>query len=464
MTNSMFRQDNSSSFFYRFVDLLILVVTLLSCLIAYSQSLTKDYLLILLAYLLCYAFVAESVQLYRSWRVGRFGRMLFLLIAVHTLCFLALLSTLFFLKQGASFSRVVLVGWYGLSILCLISWRVMAKEVKTLRRKKGLSMQRVAIIGYTETGRRLHQQIQEHIELGFDCVGFFDDRALNRLGEGAAPLIKGSVESAVMMAQQGRIQKLYICLPMLAEKRIADIIQRLGDSTVDVLMIPDFLLKNLMHARIGSVGEVDTLSVFESPVYGIKEFYKRAFDFLFSAAVLLLISPLMLAIAAAIKATSAGPVFFRQQRYGLDGKPINVLKFRSMRVMENGAKVTQATKDDPRITPIGAFLRRTSLDELPQFINVLLGDMSVVGPRPHASAHNEEYRKQVDYYMLRHKVRPGITGWAQINGWRGETDTLDKMAMRVKYDLEYIRQWSLWLDIKIIVLTLFKGFSGKNAY
>jgi putative colanic acid biosynthesis UDP-glucose lipid carrier transferase len=180
--------------------------------------------------------------------------------------------------------------------------------------------------------------------------------------------------------------------------------------------------------------------------------------------VLLLISPLLLMIAAAIKLTSKGPVLFRQDRYGLDGKRIGVYKFRSMKVMENGGAVTQAKRNDSRVTAVGAFLRRTSLDELPQFFNVLLGEMSVVGPRPHAVAHNEEYRKQVAYYMLRHKVRPGITGWAQINGWRGETDTLEKMEMRVKYDLDYIRNWSLFFDVRIVFKTVFKGFVDKNAY
>ena len=172
----------------------------------------------------------------------------------------------------------------------------------------------------------------------------------------------------------------------------------------------------------------------------------------------------MLVIAAAVKLTSKGPVIFKQNRYGMDGKKIKVWKFRSMTVTEDGDKVTQASKNDTRITPVGAFLRRTSLDELPQFINVLQGSMSVVGPRPHAVAHNEMYRKKVEYYMLRHRIKPGITGWAQINGWRGETDTVDKMKMRVQYDLEYIKNWSLWLDFKIVLMTVFKGFVGKNAY
>jgi putative colanic acid biosynthesis UDP-glucose lipid carrier transferase len=251
---------------------------------------------------------------------------------------------------------------------------------------------------------------------------------------------------------------------MAADKRIAEIIQRLGDTTVDVHLVPDFLLYNLMHARLGNVGNMDTISVFESPYFGARDWIKRTFDIGFSSLALLGLALPMTVIAIMIKVTSKGPVFFKQDRYGLDGKPIKVYKFRSMTVQDNGSEVKQATKGDARITPLGAFLRRTSLDELPQFINVFLGDMSVVGPRPHAVAHNEQYRKLVAFYMLRHKVKPGITGWAQINGWRGETDTLDKMEKRVEHDLDYIKNWSLWWDAKIIFLTFFRGFVGKNVY
>lgn len=178
----------------------------------------------------------------------------------------------------------------------------------------------------------------------------------------------------------------------------------------------------------------------------------------------LLISPLLIAIALGVKLSSPGPVLFKQDRYGLGGKKIKVWKFRSMKVMENDAVVTQATKNDPRVTRFGAFIRRTSLDELPQFLNVLQGSMSIVGPRPHAVAHNEQYRQIVDNYMIRHKIKPGITGWAQINGYRGETDTLDKMEKRVRYDIQYMQNWSLWLDLKIIFLTIFKGFVSETAY
>ena len=199
-------------------------------------------------------------------------------------------------------------------------------------------------------------------------------------------------------------------------------------------------------------------------ITGVNRLLKRAEDIVLATLILLLISPVLCCIALAVKLSSPGPVIFRQTRYGMAGKPIKVWKFRSMKVMENDKVVTQATQNDPRVTKVGNFLRRTSLDELPQFINVLTGGMSIVGPRPHAVAHNEQYRQLIEGYMLRHKVKPGITGWAQINGWRGETDTLEKMEKRVEFDLEYIREWSVWFDIKIVFLTVFKGFVNKAAY
>lgn len=465
MSSSTFRYTgHSSSILYRLVDIAIIVAVYLAVMLFYGVKLDSRYALVLTAHLIAFSYIAEALQLYRSWRVGRFVSMLKLVVIVQAIAFLLLLACIFVLKQADVFSRFVLLGWFLSSTVILLLWRFLAKSIKALYRKRGLAMQKVAIIGCTESGLKLYDEISRLAELGFECVGIFDDRTLDRLPPEAAHLLIGNTEDAVKLAASGELIKLYICLPILAEKRIAEIITALGDSTVDVLMVPDFLMKNLMHGRIGSVGDIDTISVFESPSYGIHNFYKRTFDLAFSFAVLLLISPLLLGIAIAIKITSPGPVFFKQDRYGLDGRRIGVLKFRSMRVQENGDKVVQATKNDSRITPLGAFLRRTSLDELPQFINVLLGEMSVVGPRPHAVAHNEQYRKQVSFYMLRHKVKPGITGLAQINGWRGETDTLEKMEMRIKYDLEYIRNWSMFLDISIIFKTLFKGFVHKNAY
>lgn len=253
-------------------------------------------------------------------------------------------------------------------------------------------------------------------------------------------------------------------MSMKDETRLRDIISQLTDTTCSVLLIPDVFTFNILQSRTEEINGVPVVPLFDTPLNGINMVFKRIEDVVVSSIILLLISPVLCIIAVIVKVTSPGPVIFRQIRYGMDGKPIRVWKFRSMTVMENDTKVIQATKNDVRVTKVGKFLRRTSLDELPQFFNVLFGQMSVVGPRPHAVSHNEQYRSLIQGYMLRHKVKPGITGLAQINGWRGETDTLEKMEKRIEYDLMYIRSWSVWLDLKIIFLTVFKGFVNKSAY
>jgi putative colanic acid biosynthesis UDP-glucose lipid carrier transferase len=251
---------------------------------------------------------------------------------------------------------------------------------------------------------------------------------------------------------------------LAAEKRIVQIISQLADTTVSVNIVPDFFTFNLIQSKWTNVQGIPVVSVLDTPFNDFDGFLKRIEDLLLCAVILPLISIPMLLIGIGVKLTSKGPMVFKQIRYGINGQKIEVWKFRSMTVTENGQVVKQATKNDSRITPFGAFLRKTSLDELPQFFNVLQGHMSVVGPRPHAVAHNEEYRKQIQGYMLRHKVKPGITGQAQVNGCRGETETLDKMEARIHHDLEYIKKWSLWLDIKIVVKTIIKGFYGNQAY
>jgi putative colanic acid biosynthesis UDP-glucose lipid carrier transferase len=265
-------------------------------------------------------------------------------------------------------------------------------------------------------------------------------------------------------ARAGRVDIVYVALPLRAEARIRGLIESLADTTATVHVVADVLLSDLMQSRISSVGEVPVIDVFDHPFHGVNGTLKRIEDIVLGLMILGIIALPMAIIAAAIKLTSKGPVLFRQRRYGLNGEQITVLKFRTMTVSEDGPQVTQATKNDSRITPLGAFLRRTSLDELPQFFNVLGGHMSIVGPRPHAVAHNEQYRRLISGYMLRHKVKPGITGWAQVNGWRGETDTLEKMQKRIQHDLVYIRNWALFLDIQIIFLTVFGRAVRRNAY
>lgn len=438
-------------------------VLLVACFL-YGTHFDKDYALLLLANAVVFSYFAEALSLYKMWRTNKFSQMLMQVVFILCLSFICLVVVFFLLKSGASYSRVVVGSWFLGAAFLMVSWRAVVRQIQFYRYSKGLNVQNAAVVGLTELGVETALELMKTREFGLKFVGFYDDRAAERLNLDWVSYLRGGVELAVESAKRGEIDRLYICLPLHANDRISQIITQLGDTTLDVFLVPDIFLMRMMQGRLGSLGNVDTISVFESPQLGLQTYVKRTFDIAFSCLVILALAPLYILLAVAVKLTSPGPVFFVQDRYGLDGRKIGVFKFRSMRVLENKSEVVQATKDDPRVTPIGRFLRRSSLDELPQFFNVLLGDMSVVGPRPHAVSHNEYYRQQVSFYMLRHKVKPGITGWAQVNGWRGETDTLDKMAKRVEYDLHYIRHWSLWWDVKIILKTILSGFGGKNAY
>jgi putative colanic acid biosynthesis UDP-glucose lipid carrier transferase len=287
---------------------------------------------------------------------------------------------------------------------------------------------------------------------------------LSRQPPGKQVPVLGSMAELPAYARKHNISTIFISQPISAQPRIRKLLDDLQDTTASIYFLPDIYVFDLIQARFDNVAGVPVVAICETPFTGINSAIKRVSDIVLASIILLMLLPVMLVIAAAIKLTSPGPAIFKQRRYGLDGEEIIVYKFRSMTVAEDGAKVTQATRDDKRVTKIGAFLRRSSLDELPQFFNVLQGRMSIVGPRPHAVAHNELYRKQIKGYMLRHKVRPGITGWAQVNGFRGETETLDKMEARISYDLDYLRRWSLALDLWIIMRTIKVALKRDNAY
>lgn len=306
-------------------------------------------------------------------------------------------------------------------------------------------------------------------------VGFFEDRSVERVasesdlsslqrGEMDAPIL-GKINEMAAYVKRHKIHMIYLSLPMSSHPRILKLLDDLKDTTVSIYFIPDIFMKDLIQGRMDQIDDIPVVAVCETPFTGFNGMVKRVADFFFALLVLICIMPVLLVIAMGVKLSSPGPVIFKQRRYGLDGQEILVYKFRSMTVCEDGSKVTQATKNDQRVTKFGAFLRKTSLDELPQFINVLQGRMSVVGPRPHAVSHNEMYRKLIKGYMIRHKVKPGITGWAQVNGLRGETETLDKMKARIDYDLDYLRNWSPKLDMYIVMKTVSVVFTGeKNAY
>lgn len=359
-----------------------------------------------------------------------------------------------------SFFPAILI-WYAIPIFLLYILHL------TILKHTAKKNYRVAIVGVTDNGLAAEEALmKEYSNMNLD-LAFYDERDASRFSELIHQIkspFKGSVSGLVEEAKAGRVDEIYIALPLVALERIRHFLAVMSDTTVDTYIVPDFNSYSTHMSKLRSIDNLQTISILSSPFEGFGSFIKRAEDLVLGSIIMVLISSLLLVIGIGIKLTSRGPVFFKQDRYGLSGQKIKVWKFRTMRVMENADTVVQATKDDPRVTPFGAFLRRTSLDELPQFFNVLQGSMSIVGPRPHAVTHNELYRKQVENYMIRHKVKPGITGLAQINGYRGEIDALYKMEKRVQYDIEYIQNWSLWLDIKIIIKTIFKGFVGKNAY
>jgi putative colanic acid biosysnthesis UDP-glucose lipid carrier transferase len=323
---------------------------------------------------------------------------------------------------------------------------------------------RAVVVGLNEQGCSLADRLAAASYAGIELVGIFDDRTPDRQHGWERHRLLGRVSEIAAFVKANRVQLIYLSLPMASQPRIKNLLDSLKDTTASVYFVPDMFVTDLIQGRTDSVCGLPVISVCETPFRGPAGLLKRSSDMVLTLIILLLLSPLMLLIALGVKLGSPGPVIFKQRRYGLDGQEILVYKFRSMTVTEDGSQIEQARRNDSRITRLGAFLRKTSMDELPQFINVLQGRMSIVGPRPHAVAHNELYRPLIKSYMVRHKVKPGITGWAQVNGFRGETDSLEKMEARIRCDLDYLRNWSLRLDLYIILKTIRLVFKDAAAY
>ncbi len=320
------------------------------------------------------------------------------------------------------------------------------------------------VVGAGSLGVKVANAFRARGDIGLSFLGYFDDRADQRVDPDAMIQRLGSLRQVAPYVREHGVHEVYITLPLGSQPRIVELLEQVQGTTASVFFVPDVFGISIIQGRLQDMNGVPVVGLQETPFTGTNRLVKRIEDVVLASLILVLISPLLLAIAIGVKLSSPGPAIFRQRRNGLDGTEIVVWKFRSMRAQDDGAVVPQATKGDPRITPFGAFIRRTSLDELPQFFNVLQGHMSIVGPRPHAVAHNEQYRQLIKAYMVRHKVKPGITGWAQIHGHRGETDTIEKMQARVEYDLEYLRNWSLGLDLQIIARTVKLVFFDRHAY
>jgi putative colanic acid biosynthesis UDP-glucose lipid carrier transferase len=367
------------------------------------------------------------------------------------------------LRLSGVMPRTALITWFFITPAALLVANQYTISLERRLTSMHLMPRRHIIIGATEVGLELARRVALGNRAG-EFLGFFDFRDPARLPKLTPEQWAGDCTGVADFVRCHGVDAIYIALPISMAPRIAGLLQELRDTTASVYFVPNILAFDLVQPRCTEIHGIPALAVCETPFRGMSALRKRAIDIVLASIALVLTGPLMLGVAIAVRLTSPGPALFKQRRYGLNGEEIFVYKFRSMRVCEDGALVTQASRNDRRITPLGRFLRRTSIDELPQILNVLEGKMSLVGPRPHAVAHNEQYRKLISGYMIRHKVRPGMTGWAQVNGLRGETDTLDKMRARVEYDIDYLKNWSLRLDFKILLRTAMLVLRDEQAY
>ena len=380
-----------------------------------------------------------------------------------TMLFGALLVIGFITKVSALYPRRVILIWTLVTPALLIVVNIILRAVLRRMLSDPANSRRVVIAGYNDISLSLATRLQGENLSTMKVEGFFDDRSAERLGAEGGPPLLGKLPDLPRYVKEHFIDVIFVALPIRHIRRVLDLIDELRDTTASIYYVPDILVFDLIQSRTQEILGIPVIAMLETPFAGYRGVVKRMTDIVLCLLALPLLLPIMAVISVAVKLSSPGPAIFQQRRYGLDGRPIVVYKFRTMNVTEDGDLVVQATKEDKRVTPIGRFLRRYSLDELPQFINVLQGRMSLVGPRPHAVAHNEWYRKLIKGYMVRHKVPPGITGLAQINGCRGETAQLEQMQARIDYDLEYLRHWSLLLDLKILARTVLRLVRDANT-
>ncbi len=401
---------------------------------------------------------AQHGNLYASWRgqsiLAEFRQVFMAWLGM----LLVMLLAAYGFKVSHVFSRRVIGIWLVATPLLLCGFRLCMRLFLRHARSSGRNSRNVAIAGTGAVAVAIARNIAISPWMGMRLRGFYDD--LDEPGMRPAPelpyAVRGSLPQLIAEAKRGYFDEIFLALPMRTELKTKILVKALADTSAHVQYAPDIFTFNLLNSRVRDIGGIPVISVYDTPLDSVGRLFKRCEDVVLSSLILLLIALPMAVIALAVYFSSPGPILFRQRRYGLSGEEITVC--------EDAADVRQATAGDARVTRVGAFLRKTSLDELPQFFNVLRGTMSIVGPRPHAVLHNELYRNEIEGYMQRHLVKPGITGWAQINGWRGETDSVDKMQKRIEYDMHYIRNWSVWFDLKIILLTLMHGFTNKNAY
>ncbi|MDO9466301.1 MAG: undecaprenyl-phosphate glucose phosphotransferase [Thiobacillus sp.] len=438
------------------LDPFVAVLVLVACTVVFGEPFRGPYpILALIVFTLTFPGKWPEVTLRAFWNE-----------VIMPWIFLAGLILLFGYSSGYLdwFPPDLVLAWVlATPVAMYFAHRVVRRLLPRLLLLEG-GRRRAIIVGAGQLGTELRGRFANDSSLGVDVIGFFDDRSMDRTELVDPKKLLGKLDDIPGYVNSNGIDLVYITLPMAAQPRTLNLLDALRDTTTSVYFVPDIFVSDLIQARVDHIHGMPVVALTETPTLGVSGIGKRISDVVIASLILLLIWPLLMIVAAGVKLSSPGPIIFKQRRYGLDGQEILVYKFRSMRVCDDGDVIKQAGRCDPRITRFGAFIRRTSLDELPQFINVLQGRMSVVGPRPHAVAHNEQYRKLIKGYMLRHKVKPGITGWAQVNGLRGETETLDKMRARIQYDIDYMRNWSLVFDLMIIGKTLAVVWRDQNAY
>ena len=447
---------------HRILDATIPILLLFSIDQLYTNVWSDKYLVSGIFGGLLLVFFNQGAGVYTHWR----GRTLFsgfkLILQAWFFTWLALLVLAFLFKDSASLSRMVLTVWAITTPFVLLFYRLLIRIILGLFHSKGWNTRRVVILGAGILGQRLAKTLNDAKMLGYQPVAFYDDDASKQGKSFDGVTVEGNIQAFIDKGSYAEdFDEVYITLPLRAEERIKDVLNALSDSTVTVKFIPDFFTFDLLHSRFSDIGGLPIISVYDTPLNNLtNKVIKRLEDIILSSTILLLISPILLIIAAGVKLSSPGPILFRQTRIGWNGKPFTIYKFRSMPINTDKKETRWGAANEKTNTKFGSFIRKTSLDELPQFFNTLKGDMSIVGPRPERDIFVDQFRKEIPRYMQKHLVKAGITGWAQVNGWRGDT-SLEK---RIQFDLYYIDNWSLWLDIKIIVLTIVKGFINKNAY
>ena len=447
----------------RLIDVIVIIsIALLALVYIDTPNDTVDHhkMVGLSGGVLAYA-LFPSLGVYRSWRGGGLFSLTGRVILAWLFTLTLILAALYFFWQEQSLVRVWLVSWVGGVAVALVLLRVTLYMLLRYMRKHGLNHRPVLLVGRANAVESIQRRVKDAAWTGYDLIEQIVVPELHDC-DGSHDKMYSKVTDII---KNQRVEEVWVAVPLRDENIVRNILDMVQEHPVTIRYAPDIFSLRLLNHSVSEVMGFPMLDLSTTPMVGVSRLVKALEDRVLAFLVLLLVSPLALLIAVAVKLSSPGPVLYKQMRMGWDGSEIKIYKFRSMVVHdEDDEQLIQARRNDPRVTQIGAFLRRTSLDEIPQFFNVLQGRMSIVGPRPHALCHNEQYKGLIDSYMMRHRVKPGITGWAQVNGFRGETDTLDKMKRRVEYDLYYIENWSLWFDMRIILLTVKCVFWSKNAY